>query len=69
MYNLIDGDNYSATSGHLLYYCRDEPFLNANYAITDFPADNDNSASFKFKTKKAGRTENDGTKNVEVRLP
>ena len=28
-----------------------------------------NSASFKFKTKKAGRTGNDGIKNVKIRVP
>ena len=33
------------------------------------PADNINSASFKFETKTAGRTKNDGTKNVKVRVP
>ena len=70
MYNLIEySDNYSNTSGRLWNYYRDEPFLNANVAIDDFPTDNNNSASFKFKTKIAGRTENDGTKNVKIRVP
>ena len=56
MYNLIEySDNYSKTSESLWHYYRDEPFLNA-YAIGDFPADNNNSASFKFKTKIAGKT-------------
>ena len=50
MYNLIDySDNYSKSSGSLWHYYRDEPFLNANGAIDDFVADNNNSASFKFK--------------------
>ena len=58
MYNFIEyGDNYSATSGSLWHHYRDEPFLNANGTIRDFPADNNNSTSFKFKTKIAGRTE------------
>ena len=47
----------------------DEPFLNANGAIADFPADKNNSASFKFKTKIVGRTENNGTKDVKIRVP
>ena len=46
-----------------------EPFLGANGAIANFPADNNNIASFKFKLKIAGRTGNDGTKNVKITLP
>ena len=42
------------------HYYRDETFLNANGAIAEFSADNNNSALFKFKTKIAGRTGNDG---------
>ena len=45
-----------------------EPYINTNDAITDFSADN-NSASFKFKTKIAGRTEDDGTKDVKMIVP
>ena len=42
-YNLIKhSDNYSETSGILRHYHRDEPFLNANGAIADVPADNNN---------------------------
>ena len=70
MYNLIEhSDNYSKTSGSLWQYYRDEPFLDNNGAIADFLADNNNSASFKFKTKIAGRSGNDGTKNVKIRVP
>ena len=70
MYSLIEySQNYSKTSGSLWHYYRDEPFLNVNGAIADFPADNNNSASFKFQTKIAGRTENDCTKNVKIRVP
>ena len=59
MYDLIEyRDNYSKTSGSLWHYYRDEPFL-ANGAIADFPANNNNRASFKFKTKIAGRIEED----------
>ena len=61
MYNLIKHSyNYSKTCGKLWSYSRDKPFLGANSAIADFPANN-NSASFKFETKMVG-TKNDGTK-------
>ena len=70
MYNLIEySGNYSKTSRILWHYYRDEPFLKANSTIDDFPADNNNSSSFKFKTKIVGRTENDGTNNVKSRVP
>ena len=60
MYNSIRySNNYSETFGSLWQCYRDEPFLNTNSAIADFPADNNNSALFKFKTKIADRTEND----------
>ena len=66
MYSFIEySDKYSKTISLWQYY-RDEPFLDANGAITDFPADKNNSASFKFKTKMAGRTGNDGTKDVKI---
>ena len=69
MYYLREySDNYSKTSGSLWHYYRYEPFLD-NGAIADFPANKNNSASFKFKTKMVGRTENDGTKNVKTRAP
>ena len=65
MYNLIEySDNYSKTSGSLWQYYRDEPFLGDNSTIADFPS----CASFKFKTKIAGRIGNDGTKNVKIRV-
>ena len=47
----------------ILWHCyRDEPFLD-NDALIDFPTDN------KLKTKIAGGTENNGTKNVKIRVP
>ena len=61
MYNLIE------CSGGLWHCYRDEPFLD-NGAIAGFPANNNNSALFKFKTKIAGKTGNDGTKSVTIRL-
>ena len=52
MYNLIKySDNYSKTSGSLWHYYRDEPFLNANGAVSDFPSDSNNSASLNLKQK------------------
>ena len=49
MYNLIEcSDAFSKISGNLWQYYRDEPALDANDEITDFPADS-NSKSFKFK--------------------
>ena len=56
MYNLIEySNNYSKTSGSLWQYHRDEPFLDSNGAIADIPADNNNSASFTFKTRYVAR--------------
>ena len=67
MYHLIKySDYYSKTFGSLWQYYRDEPFLDDNGAIADFPADNNNSASFKFKIKIAGRTGNNGTKDIKI---
>ena len=61
MYSLTEySDNYSKTSSSLWQYYRNEPFLNKNCVIDDFPADYNNMASFKFKTKIAGRIGNDG---------
>ena len=50
MYKLIDySDAYSKTSGSLWQYYRDEPVININDEIINSPANNSNSASFKFK--------------------
>ena len=69
-YNLIEySDNYSKTSRSVGRYYRDEPILDANGAITNFPAANNNSASFKFKQKITGKTANGGTKDVEIIVP
>ena len=70
MYNLIEySDNYSKTSEVLWKYYRDEPFLDANGAITDFPADDNKSASFTFKTKIADKIENSNTKDIKIVVP
>ena len=66
MYNLMKyRGSCSKTFGSFCQYCRDQPFLNAHSAITDFPADNNKSASFKFKTKIAEKIGNNGTKMVK----
>ena len=45
MHNLIEySDNYSKNSGSLWQYYKDEPFLDNNGDIDDFPADNNNRA-------------------------
>ena len=67
LYNLIEySNNYSKTTGGLWQCHRDQPFLDANGDIADFPADNNNKTSFKFKTKIASRTGNYCTKNVKI---
>ena len=70
LYNVTEySDNYSETCGSLWQYCRDEPFLNNDGAIADFPSDNNNSASFRFKTKIVASIGNNGTKDVKVMIP
>ena len=61
-------DNYSKRSGSLWQYYRDKAFINNFRAIPDFPANNNSRASFKFKMRIAARIENDGTKNVKIRV-
>ena len=43
-------DNYSKTSGCLWHYYSSKLLLNANGAIADFLADNNNSSSFNFNS-------------------
>ena len=59
-------DVYYKTSGSLWQYYRDEPALDNNSNITDFPANTNNSISFKFKQQITGQTGNGGTKDVEI---
>ena len=40
--------------------------LGANGEVINFPANNNNSASFSFKQQMIGQTGEDGTKDVEV---
>ena len=67
MYNLI-GYSDAQTSRESWQYCRDEPALDDNGNIIDFPTDN-NSDSLKFKQKITGQTGNRGAKDVETMVP
>ena len=70
MYNLIEySDDYLKISRSLWQYYRDEQDLEINEIITDFPAINKNSASFKFKQQITRQTGNCGTKDVEIMVP
>ena len=56
MYKLLEYSHiYFKTSGSLWQYYRDKPVLNNNDAIIDFPADSNNSISFKFKENRENR--------------
>ena len=70
VYNLSEcSDYYSKTSEILWHYSRDEPFFDANDAITDFPAANNNIATFIFEDNIIGKTISDGTKDVKIMVP
>ena len=48
IYNLVEcNKNYLKTLGRLWEYYRDEPILDDNDAIANFPAANNNNALFK----------------------
>ena len=62
--------------GSLCHYYRDEPLLDNNGAIADFPASFScyifyfpNSASSNLRQKITGEIENNGTKNGKIRVP
>ena len=70
IYNLLEYSyNYSKTSRSLWQYYSDESVLDDNDVNIDFPANNNNSISFKFKQKITGQTRNNGAKDVEVTVP
>ena len=70
MYNLIEySDAYSKTSGSLWQYYRHESALDTNGNIIDFPPNNNNSNSFKFKQQITRKTGNGGTKDIEIMIP
>ena len=63
IYNLIEySDAYFKTIGSLRQYFRDQPDLDANDNINDFPANNNISASLKFKQQITGRAGKGGIK-------
>ena len=69
MYNLIEySDNYAKATGRLWQYCKDIPALNANDDIIIF-AEGNTTDSLNFKVKITVRTENNGTKDVEIMVP
>ena len=70
MYNLIEySDAYSKTSRILWQYYRDEPVLDNNGNIIDFPANSNKNISFNFKKQIAGQTGNGDTKDAEIIIP
>ena len=63
MYDLIGyNDAYLKTWGSLQQNYRDDPALDDNGNITDFPNDNNNSILFKFKRQITGQTGNNRTR-------
>ena len=66
MYNLIEyGDAYLETSENLWQHYRDEPGTGDNVNIILFPANNNNSYSFKFKQQ---ITETTGQETVAQKI-
>ena len=51
MYNLREYSDISFASGSLQRCYRDEPVLNKTGCVLDFPVDDNNCVSFKFKEK------------------
>ena len=55
MYNFIEYSHaYLKATGSLWQYYRDEQALSVNIETIDFPANNNNSASFKFEEQITG---------------
>ena len=70
MYNLIGySDAYSKTSRSLWQYYRDETALITKNEIINFPANNNDSASFKFIHQTTGETGSSCTTDVEIMIP
>ena len=68
MYNLIKYiDAYSKTSWSLWQNYREEPALDNNLSIIDFPANDNDNILFKFKQKITEQTEN--RKDAEIIVP
>ena len=62
-------DAYWKTLGGLWKHYRGEPTLDNIGNIIHFPADNNDSTSFKFKQQITGQTGNSDTKDVEIIVP
>ena len=60
---------YLKTSASLWKYYKDKPPINNADGIIDFPNDDNNIVSFKFKQKITDGKGNDGKKDVEIRVP
>ena len=70
MYNIIEQcDIYLKALGSFQQNYGDKPGLVDNSNVIDFPANKNNSISFKFKLKITGQTGNDDTENVEIMVP
>ena len=70
MYNLMEySDAYQETLGNLWEYYKDQSALDNNTNIVDFPSDNNNSISFKFKQQITEQRGNGGTKDFELMVP
>ena len=70
MYNLAEySGSCSKPSGSLRQYYGAEPALNSDGAAIDFPADGNDSDSFKSKAKIVNKTGNNGTKIVKTVVP
>ena len=70
MYNFIEySDAHSKISGSLWQYHRNELALDDNKNTIDFPANNNNSNSFKFKQQITGQTGNRDAKYVGIMVP
>ena len=52
----------------LIKYFRHEPALDATVDFTDFPDNNNNNVLLKFKTKTAGRTENNDSIYIKTKV-
>ena len=69
MCNLIEySDNYLKTSGDLQQFCRDVLALDNDGAVTDFTEANATD-SFNLKEILTSQTGNNGTKNLEIKVP
>ena len=67
MYHITEyRDNYSKTSENWWQYYRNQLALNTAGAIIEVLAAGNNIPLFKFKTKIAGRTDNDGIKDAKT---